>query len=58
MLFRSAHPFKFGEIIDDIIPGGLKEAGYTIDFPKLDGRTRKPMKPEYANLKEEIKNLA
>ncbi|NLX72915.1 MAG: threonine synthase [Bacteroidales bacterium] len=58
LFVSTAHPFKFGEIIDDIIPGGLKEAGYTIDFPKLDGRTRKPMKPEYANLKEEIKNLA
>lgn len=54
----TAHPFKFGEVIDPLIPNGLKGAGYEIDFELPNKKNTSVMKPEYGSLREEIKKLA
>lgn len=54
----TAHPFKFGEVIDEVLPGGLAKAGYEIDFPKPDRAQLKVMAPEYAELKKRIEKMA
>lgn len=53
----TAHPFKFEEVINPLIPGGLKGAGYEIDFesPK---KQEAVMSPEYESLRKRIKTLA
>lgn len=58
LFVSTAHPFKFGEVIDDIIPGGLEKAGYTIDFPKPDDKGRDVMPAEYKDLKKRIEIVA
>lgn len=54
----TAHPFKFGEVIDSLIPEGLKGAGYEIEFELPSKKNSSVMKPEYESLRDEIKKLA
>ncbi len=54
----TAHPFKFGEIINELIPGGLEESGYSIDFPKPDRRKMDVMPNNYAALRSCIEKMA
>ncbi len=54
----TAHPFKFGEIISELIPGGLEESGYYIDFPKPDRREMDVMANDYASLRSRIQKMA
>ena len=54
----TAHPFKFGEVIDSLIPEGLKGAGYEIEFELPNKKNSSVMKPEYESLRDEIKKLA
>ncbi len=54
----TAHPFKFGEIIDDLIPGGLQASGYSIDFPRLDRSNIDVMPNDYQALRHRIEKMA
>ncbi len=54
----TAHPFKFGEVMDPLIDGGLKGAGYEIEFdlPNRDEITK--MSTKYEDFRKEIEKLA
>lgn len=54
----TAHPFKFGEVMDPLIDGGLKGAGYEIEFelPNADAITK--MAANYSDFRKEIIKLA
>jgi threonine synthase len=54
----TAHPFKFGETIDSLIPGGLKKSGYDIDFPLLNRNEINSMPNDYAALRTRIEKMA
>lgn len=54
----TAHPFKFGEIINELIPGGLETSGYSIDFPKPDRKSIDVMPNDYAALRSRIEKMA
>lgn len=54
----TAHPFKFGEIINDLIPSGLEASGYSIDFPKTDRNGMDVMPNDYAALRSRIEKMA
>ncbi|GAO28798.1 threonine synthase [Geofilum rubicundum] len=58
LFVSTAHPFKFGEIIDVLIPGGLKASGYSIDFPRLDRATIDVMPNDYGALRHRIEKMA
>jgi threonine synthase len=54
----TAHPFKFGEIIDEILPGALVESGYKIEFKVSDTKENGVMNPDYRDFKARIVKLA
>jgi threonine synthase len=54
----TAHPFKFGEVIDQILPNALNESGYSIDFELSDSLGLDIMKPNYDDFKSRIEKLA
>ncbi|MDG5800907.1 threonine synthase [Marinilabiliaceae bacterium ANBcel2] len=54
----TAHPFKFSEVIEDILPGALKKSGYEVDFELNQANKGEVMKSEYSSFKKIIENLA
>jgi threonine synthase len=54
----TAHPFKFGEIINELIPDALEASGYSIDFTKPDRNTIDVMPNDYHALRSRIEKMA
>ncbi len=54
----TAHPFKFNEIMEELIPGGLKGAGYTIDFNPTNNKTENVIEATYHDFKSLLEKMA
>lgn len=54
----TAHPYKFNEIMDKLLPGGLNEAGYSIDFKITESESYAVMENSFEDFKNRIKKLA
>ncbi|MGQ1946604.1 threonine synthase [Geofilum sp. OHC36d9] len=54
----TAHPFKFGDVIDPLIDGGLNGAGYTIEFELPVRDASAVMNAGYRELRSKIERLA
>lgn len=54
----TAHPYKFSEIMDELIPNGLKNAGYGIDYKPSEKESVIVMEPSFEEFKTNLEKLA
>ncbi|WP_026475638.1 threonine synthase [Alkaliflexus imshenetskii] len=54
----TAHPFKFGEILEDLLPGVLEKSGYSIEFELSGAAGIDIMNPDYSDFKSRIEKMA
>lgn len=54
----TAHPFKFGEILEELLPGVLNKSGYSIEFELPDDAGKDIMNPNYSDFKSRIEKMA
>jgi threonine synthase len=54
----TAHPYKFNEIMDELIPNGLKEAGYVIDYKSSEQESVSVMEASFEDFKRKLEKLA
>lgn len=54
----TAHPYKFNEVMDQLLPGGLKGAGYEIEFKPNDTDETRLMANSFDDFKKLIEKMA
>lgn len=54
----TAHPFKFNEVMDELLPDGLKKAGYEIEFEAKEKKQESVMEPLFEDFKQRIEKMA
>ncbi len=52
VFISTAHPYKFNEVIDEILPGELEKSGYNFQFENK--KEKNVMKPDYLSFKNRL----
>jgi threonine synthase len=58
LFVSTAHPYKFNEVMEPLIPEGLKNAGYSIDYEAPEAEDVSVMAAVYEEFKNQLEKLA